>query len=453
MTRLSNIYDISSRGNVRGRAKQGFIRPTICEFFDVKCDFQEISSTPPGTLLRTLDNPNAYDTPYHPASADRFGWSLAMSNSLVIVGTKSEDDAADGGGVGNDSGKAYIFDIVTGELLHTLDNPNAYGATTGDRFGSAVAISESYAAVGAYLEDTDPEVISDMGKAYIFSTTTGALLHTLDAPNASSSSTWRHFGNTLAISEPYLIVGQTYTVNLDESWGKAYIYNVETGALLQTLDNPHIFETGKSDRFATRVAITGSYAIVSAPGEDYPTYVDTGKAYIFSTTTGVLLHTLNNPNAYGSGTDDYFGNSVAISESYSIVGAYGEDADESGGGINSGKAYIFSNSTGELLHTLDNPNPIQYFAADQFGFTVAITETHAIISAINEYDVNGNYSGKAYIFSTTTGALLHTLDNPNAAGTSFGDNFGDFLAINNTHAVVGTPDEADGDGKVYIYSV
>lgn len=33
MTLLSSIYDISSRGNIRGKAKAGFIRPTTKQFF------------------------------------------------------------------------------------------------------------------------------------------------------------------------------------------------------------------------------------------------------------------------------------------------------------------------------------------------------------------------------------------------------------------------------------
>lgn len=52
----------------------------------------------------------------------------------------------------------------------------------------------------------------------------------------------------------------------------------------------------------------------------------------------ILLHTLDNPNAYGTPASDNFGYSVAISGNYAIVGAYGED---DVGGLNSGKAYIF----------------------------------------------------------------------------------------------------------------
>ena len=52
-----------------------------------------------------------------------------------------------------------------------------------------------------------------------------------------------------------------------------------------------------------------------------------------------LLYTLNNPNAYGTSQDDWFGRSVATSGTYSIVSAHLEDY---AGGFNSGKMLIFT---------------------------------------------------------------------------------------------------------------
>ena len=56
-------------------------------------------------------------------------------------------------------------------------------------------------------------------------------------------------------------------------------------------------------------------------------------------TTGSLLQTLNNPNAYSTAATDYFGQSVAISGNRVVVGAHGED---DAGGTASGKAYIYT---------------------------------------------------------------------------------------------------------------
>ena len=48
---------------------------------------------------------------------------------------------------------------------------------------------------------------------------------------------------------------------------------------------------------------------------------------------------LNNPNAYGTSDNDYFGSSVAIDGNRVVVGAHGED---DAGGLTSGKVYLYN---------------------------------------------------------------------------------------------------------------
>ena len=399
------------------------------------------------TLKYTLDNPNAYGT----SAADQFGYSIAISGNYAIVSAASEDDAG-----GPSSGKAYIFNVTTGALLRTLNDPNAYGTSSGDQFGYSVAISGNYAIVGAYTEDDASG--SDSGKAYIFNVTTGALVHTLNNPNPYGTSAFDRFGYFVAISGNYAIVS---AYNEDDAGGtasgKAYVFNVTTGALLSTLDNPNAYSTSADDNFGNSVSISGNYAIVAAYTEDDVNGSGSGKAYIFNVTTGALLRTLNNPNAYGTSSGDQFGTSVAISGNYAIVGAYAEDDAGAGGGTASGKAYIFNVTTGALLWTLNNPNAYSISANDYFGWSVSIDGNYAIVGAYTEDDAGGADSGKAYIFNATTGALLQTLDNPNAYSTSVTDAFGWSVAISGNYAIVSVryEDDAGGtsSGKAYIFAI
>ena len=338
-----------------------------------------------GALLWTLNNPNAYST----SLSDNFGYSVAIDGNYCIVGAYAEDDA-----VGSDSGKAYIFDVTTGSLLQTLNNPNTYSTSTTDSFGRSVAISGNYCIVGAYIEDDLDGTAS--GKAYIFDVTTGALLFTLNNPSAYSTSANDQFGSSVAISGNYCIVGayaEDDAVGSDS--GKAYIFDVTTGALLQTLNNPNAYGTSSTDKFGSSVAISGNYCIVGAYLEDDSGGSDSGKAYIFDVTTGSLLQTLNNLNAYGTSVSDKFGYSVAISGNYCIVGAYAED---DSGGTDSGKAYIFDVTTGALLQTLNNPSAYSTSLSDNFGWSVAISGNYCIVGAYIEDDLGGANSGKAYIF-------------------------------------------------------
>ena len=403
-----------------------------------------------GALTKTI-NSYSYLTDseylYGTSTSEQFGYSVAADGNYAIVGAYWEDDAG-----GGDSGKAYIFNVTTGTLLWTLNNPNAYSTSTSDYFGWSVAISGNYAIVSAYFEDDASGATS--GKAYIFNVTTGALLWTLDNPNAYSTSAGDQFGWSVAISGNYAIVSAAYEDDAGgTSSGKAYIYNVATGALLQTLDNPTAYGASVGDNFGQSVAISGNYAIVGALGEDDAGGIYSSKAYIFNVTTGALLSTLDNPNAYGTSAFDYFGRYVAMSGNYAIVGASGE-ADT--GGAGSGKAYIYNVTTGALVHTLNNPNAYSTRAGDNFGTSVAISGNYAIVGAAYEDDASGTSSGKAYIFNVTTGALLSTLDNPNAYSTSAVDYFSWSVAISGNYAIVGAKDEDDAgginSGKAYIFN-
>ena len=395
-----------------------------------------------------IDNPSA-------VGGDWFGRAVAVDGDYAIVGAYRED------AVGyNDSGKAYIYNVTTGALVHTLDNPNT-GDALSDEFGYSVAISSNYAIVGA--RRTDDAGGSESGKAYIFNVTTGALVHTLDNPNRYSTSAGDEFGYSVAISGNYAIVGSSLdgtAGTIFEESGVAYIFNVTTGALVHTLDNPSSLK--QFDLFGYSVAIDGNYAIVGAIGEEDAGGTYSGKAYIYDVTTGALLHTLDNPTAFTSQSDQ-FGGSVAISGNYAIVGAkYADDA----GGNNSGNAYIFNVTTGALVHILDNPNDYGTGTSDNFGQSVAISGNYAIVGAWQEDDGGtglgtqggtGLSSGKAYIFNVVTGDLLQTLDNPNAYNTSASDFFGYAVAISGEHVIVGVPLEdvlgSSSNGKAYTYNL
>ena len=391
----------------------------------------------PLTLAQTLNNPNTYST----SVDDQFGYSVAVSGNYAIVGAYGEDQVGY-----NNTGKAYIYNVTTGALLHTLTNPDTYNTPADDNFGWSVAISGNYAIVGAYSEDASGFTLSS-GAAYIFNATTGALLHTLTNTNLYGTRHADLFGWSVAISGNYAIVGAIGEDSVNyNSTGSAYIFNVTTGALVHSLNNPVI--SGYQDYFGWSVAISGNYAIVGTPqGELFDGANAVGKSYIYNVTTGALLHTLNRPNA---SPGDFFGSSVAVSGDYAVVGAWGEF----GGGYSSGKAYIYNVTTGALIRTLDNPNAYSTSDGDRFGFSVAVSGDYAVVSATRE-DQAGSESGAVYIFNVTTGALLHTINNPSGFGPS--DQFGWSVAISGNYALVGVPTAYEPGtgvrvGKTYIYN-
>ena len=451
-----------------------------------------------GALLYTLDNPNAYGT----TTSDYFGWAVDITDNYAVVSAYKEDESLQ-----TDSGKAYIFSTTTGALLYTLNNPNAFSTSAGDAFGISVALTDTYTVVGAYAEDVSTTVLSS-GVVYIFSTTTGSLLRTINNPNTYSTADSDWFGVSVSISpdSSRLIVGaylEDFSTTVTSA-GIAYIFNPDTGALLYTLTDPNAYSTATGDYFGWSVAISDNYAIVGAYQEDDASGIASGKAYLYSALNGTLTYTLNNPNIYSTSANDRFGYAVAVSDNYALVGAYGEglggdtnfgtayviststgsltttltkptniiiDDNKFGTSIDMspnytivgapwtstnlvipGRAYIYSNQTQQLLWTLDNP----LSANDRFGQAVALTDTYTIIGAPGADDAGGTASGKAYIYNTATGALLYTLDNPNAFSTSLNDNFGYSVDISDNYIIVGayledTTTTQVSSGKAYIY--
>lgn len=381
-------------------------------------------------------------------------FTITPSTNSVDAGTFQLTFTASDGVNVDTSASSFILEFAPNwsiaTLTYTVSNPNAYDTNIQDYFGNAVAVSGDYAIVGAYFEDDANG--ANGGVAYIFNATTGTLVHTLVNPNPYSTSSNDRFAASVAINGNYAIVGayQEDTANGTSS-GKAYIFNVTTGSLVRTLNNPNTYGGEGGDYFGYSVALTETYAIVGAYGESDASGANSGRVYIFNLTNGALVRSLVNPTPYATGGGDVFGFSISVDGNYIIVGAYGE-GDDAGGQV--GKAYIYNLSTGALVHTLSNPNPS---STDRFGYSVAISGDYAIVGASQEdFDTNDN-SGKAYIYNVNTGALFRTLDNPNSYGTRSGDNFGLVVAISGNYAFVGTPledfsSQADS-GKVYIFDI
>ena len=355
-----------------------------------------------GSLLNIIQNPN-------PGAATQFGGgyyeaqgelrALDISGNWLIAGSSLYD--SDGT---SNTGKAYIFNIMTGALHKTLDNPNGYSTATNDNFGGTVAIDGYYAAVSAIGEDDATGTSS--GKVYIFNTVTGALLHTLDNPNTDNNTTLNNmFGMGLSLSGKYLLIGAPGTVNLpggvtQSDAGKAYIYNVITGALIATIQNPNAYSTAAGDEFGWDASIDGNYAAIGAIREDLGISTSVGRVYIFKTTDGTwsdvsLLHDVKNPGT-APFENDLFGRSVSISGDYGIFTAYLDDDD---GVSASGRAYIYNLTTGGLVSTVVNPNAYGTAEEDRFGFSATISGNYAAVGAYTEDDSDGTSSGKVYTYS------------------------------------------------------
>lgn len=398
-----------------------------------------LALAPPELTAVTLINPDIDLVP----NGDKFGFSTAIYGTQCVVGAPGESQSGSAGG------QAYVFDVATGTITRSIGNPNAYLTRAGDQFGTAVAISDKYIVVSAPSEYKGT-TYSDSGVVYVFSATTGAKLWTLINPNAYNLPTGDKFGGTLSLYGDQCLVGAFREDDAGGSTsGKAYLFDLTTGGLLWTVNNPTSYGTSSNDQFALGVALHGNLCAVGAAWEDASAVTDSGVVYLFNTTSRVVSRILANPNAYGTKDSDRFGYSVALNSTICAVGAISED-DETG--TSSGKVYVFDTASGVLLHTLSNPNHHGATTSDLFGRVLAVNESILAVGALHESSANGTDAGVVYLFDLATGALSRTIENPNPTSTL--DYFGYSVALSDTHCSVGaygTDVSGTATGKAYIF--
>jgi WD40 repeat protein len=323
------------------------------------------------------------------AESDYFGWSVALSDNMALVG-------AIGGDV---TGAAYLFDVTTGQELRKLTASNAAEL---DEFGASVAISGNKAIVGAI--DVKYGSWPTVTSAHVFDVTTGAELYKFTGSNPEVED---RFGTSVAISGNIAVVGAPWDSITVDRQGSAYLFDVTTGQQLFKLAPS---DAGYLGMFGTSVVISGNTALIGAPGGE----ARSGSAYLFDVNTGQELAklTVSDPTFL-------FGLSVAISGNIAVVGSLGLE------GVEQSSAYLFDVATGqELLKLTSVPGP------------------HVAISG-NQVLIGGGYS--ASLFDVTTGReLLRELTAPNAIGFS--------IAMNNNVILVGAAHEDYGTGAAYLFS-
>lgn len=317
-----------------------------------------------GNLLLTLNDPT-------PTGSDNFGHSVAIDGNLILIGSHLDDRA----GAGDDVGQAYLFDATTGDLLQTFNDPDPQ---PGDQFGWVVALDGSNVLISAYQDDT---MGVNVGQAHLFDAITGNLLHTFNDPTPTSGDEFGHF---LAIKGSHIIIGAPTDDTNGTNVGQAHLFDVATGNLLRTFDNP---SAASDDRFGHSVGVDGNNVLIGAFGDD-TNGTNVGQAYLFDAVTGNLLQTYDDPTPT---TTDQFSRELVIQGDHVLIGARLDDT----AGANVGQVHLFDTLTGALLQTFDDPTVT---LGDEFGRSVALDGNHVVVGAFKDSTL-GSEVGQAHLFA------------------------------------------------------
>ena len=139
----------------------------------------------------------------------------------------------------------------------------------------------------------------------------------------------------------------------------------------------------------------GDTAVIGAYGDD-DNDTDSGSVYVFTKpaggwTTGTEADKLT---ASDGAAGDGFGISVAVDGDTAVIGAYGDDDNDT----DSGSVYVFTKPAGGWTTgtEADKLTASDGAAGDGFGISVAVDGINAVVGAYGNDD-NGADSGSVYI--------------------------------------------------------
>lgn len=284
-----------------------------------------------GALLLTLVDPA-------PQEDGKMGAAVAGLDDVdadgvpdVVLGVPGEDLGDEDDAVSN-VGLVYIFSGKTGQVIRTLNNPDAEAA--GAAFGAAVANGG----------DIDHDGISDLlvgapgaGHVFVFSGKTGVMLFDIASPTQDTPPS---FGAAISGGKdfnrdgtPDLVIGAPLQKNLR---GAAYIFNGSNGTLLRSL---RARPAQNFSRFGASVLasddVTGDRradVLVGAPDQNVNGVSHAGEVFVFDG-RGKLAQSLTSEapqtHAHFGATltsADFDGNGVATP----VVGVPDADANVAG---------------------------------------------------------------------------------------------------------------------------
>jgi outer membrane protein assembly factor BamB len=390
-----------------------------------------LPAAPDAALAADVPTLSSTFTSRHAEESGGFGYAVKENNRYLVVASPAQTVHGEAA-----AGRVYVYSRSSGRLLHTLTSPNSQEEGV---FGISIALRGEYLAVGA-LETLKhgKNKEEEAGQAYIFNASSGKLLRTFTSPNAEEGGV---FGVEVDMSGNDLVVGAPReAVKKDKEAGHAYVFNAISGKLLQTLTSPNAQEEGE---FGIAVAISGKKLAVGAKLEAVGKHSKAGRVYVYSTSSGKLLHTLTSPHPQEAGE---FGVELGMSGEDLVVSAkfesVGKDAD-------AGDAYVFNAGSGKLVHRIASPLAGQ---SRVFPSSIAVSGKYLVLGAARAASGGHELAGKAYVYAVSTGKRLYAVASPQPQEEG---GFGGAVATSGKSLLVGanreTSHKQPGAGNAYLF--
>eukprot|EP01082_Thalassiosira_pseudonana_P012135 g10904.t1 g10904 contig40:80524-82315(+) len=269
------------------------------------------------------------------AEHDSFGSPVALSGTGdLVVGAPYDDDK------GTNSGSVYLYTLnTTSNIWGDEQKIVASDGADNNRFGDAVALSGTvHLVVGAHGND---DKASKAGAVYLYTlNSTSNIWGDEQKIVAIDGAAGDRFGAAVALSETgHLVVGAYADDDKGTNSGSVYLYTLNSTSNIWGDEQKIVASDGAAfDWFGAAVAMSGTgHLVVAAPYDD-DKGSDSGSVYLYTlNSTSNIWGDEQKIVASDGAADDRFGYAVALSETGHLVVGAPEDDDM---GDSSGSVYV-----------------------------------------------------------------------------------------------------------------
>ncbi|HYE53351.1 MAG TPA: FG-GAP repeat protein [Chitinophagaceae bacterium] len=254
------------------------------------------------------------------------------------------------------------------------------------------------------------------------------------------------FGAAVALSGNYAVItAPNDDVGANSNQGSAYIFFYNNNAWTQ-VQKITASDGVANDNFGTSVAIDGDYLVVGTSNHQQAT----GAAYIFVRNGNTWTQQARIQHNDAEIGDD-FGRAVAIQGNKVVVGAPGND---NGQYINQGSAYIFIRN-GSTWTQNSKLIPDDLANSDRFGSSVSIDGDYLAVGAPHKSIDSRSRAGAVFVFTTPNGTTWNLQQRITDLSPAFEEYFGRSISIQGSELLIGVPGEygpsATMVGKMALY--
>ena len=235
-----------------------------------------------------------------PLQSAQFGWSVGLDGATLVAGAPQALYNNEAG-----RGAAYVFDFNGASWAQSVKLAGL-GTVSGARNGSSVAIDADRIVIGARTTYEDNGQTIGTGSGYVFRRTAGVWSQEAKL-QATNYVAWAVLGSSAAIDGDRVVLGAP---GENINTGAAYVFQ-RTGAGWQQKARLTGASTDSGDYFGHSVSVDGARIAVGTPNYDSVTPQGNGAIKLFSFDGAVwseALELLGSPMTLG----DTLGNGCAI---------------------------------------------------------------------------------------------------------------------------------------------